>query len=74
MNIETNGNVTTIYGPDMTNDFEQMKRECCGRYDNFIFHVVDYFFSWNRDLVLFWVLSYNTYSNSFRCSIYILDI
>ena len=37
MNIETNGNVTTISGPDMTNDFEQMKRDCCGRYDNFIF-------------------------------------
>ena len=37
MNIETNGNVTTISGPDMTRDFEQMKRECCGRYDNFIF-------------------------------------
>ena len=37
MNIETNENVTTISGPDMTNDFEQMKRECCGRYDNFIF-------------------------------------
>ena len=38
MNIETNGNVTTISGPEMTRDFEQMKRECCGRYDNFIFH------------------------------------
>jgi hypothetical protein len=37
MNIETKGDVTTISGPDMTNDFEQMKRECCGRYDNFIF-------------------------------------
>ena len=37
MNIETNGNVTTISGPDMTNDFEQMKRELCGRYDNFVF-------------------------------------
>ena len=37
MNIETNGNVTTISGPDMTNDFEQMKRECCGRFDNFLF-------------------------------------
>ena len=37
MNIETNGNVTTISGPDMTRDFEQIKRECCGRYDNFIF-------------------------------------
>ena len=37
MNIEKNGNVITISGPDMTNDFEQMKRECCGRYDNFIF-------------------------------------
>ena len=37
MNIETNGNVTTISGPEMTPDFEQMKRECCGRYDNFIF-------------------------------------
>ena len=37
MNIETNGNVTTISGPEMTRDFEQMKRECCGRYDNFSF-------------------------------------
>ena len=37
MNIETNGNITTISGPDMTNDFEQMKRELCGRYDNFVF-------------------------------------
>jgi len=37
MNIETNGNVTTVYGPDMTKDYEQMKRDCCGRYDNFIF-------------------------------------
>jgi hypothetical protein len=37
MNIETNGNVTTIYGPDLPDDFEQMKRDCCGRYDNFIF-------------------------------------
>jgi len=33
MNIEKNGNVITISGPDMTNDFEQMKRECCGRYE-----------------------------------------
>ena len=37
MNIETNGNVTTISGPEMTRVFEQMMRECCGRYDNFIF-------------------------------------
>ncbi len=37
MNIETNGNVTTISGPDLPDDFEQMKRDCCGRYDNFIF-------------------------------------
>jgi len=37
MNIETNGNVTTISGPEMTPDFEQMKRECCGRYENFVF-------------------------------------
>ena len=37
MNIETNGNVITIGGADMTRNFEQMKRECCGRYDNFIF-------------------------------------
>ena len=37
MNIETNGNVTTISGPEMTRDFEQMMRECCGRYGNFIF-------------------------------------
>ena len=35
--IETEGNVTTLSGPDMTSDFPQMKRECCGRYDNFIF-------------------------------------
>ena len=31
------GNVVTLSGPDMTSDFNQMKRECCGRYDNFIF-------------------------------------
>ena len=31
------GNVVTLSGPDMTSDFIQMKRECCGRYDNFIF-------------------------------------
>jgi hypothetical protein len=37
MNIEANGNVISISGPDMTNDFEQMKKECAGRYDNFIF-------------------------------------
>ena len=36
MNIETNGNVITIGGA-MTRDFQQMMRECCGRYDNFIF-------------------------------------
>ena len=35
--IEKEGNVITLSGPDMTNDFQQMKRECCGRYDNFIF-------------------------------------
>ena len=37
MNIETNGNVTTISSPDLPDDFEQMMRDCCGRYDNFIF-------------------------------------
>ncbi len=31
-----NGNVITLSG-DMTNDTEQMKRECCGRFDNLIF-------------------------------------
>ena len=31
------GNVVTLSSPDMTSDFNQMKRECCGRYDNFIF-------------------------------------
>ena len=31
------GNVVTLSGSDMTSDFNQMKRECCGRYDNFIF-------------------------------------
>jgi hypothetical protein len=36
INIETNGNVITIFGPDLTDDFEQMKRDCCGRYGNFI--------------------------------------
>ena len=31
------GNVVTLSSLDMTSDFNQMKRECCGRYDNFIF-------------------------------------
>ena len=31
------GNVVTLSGPDMTSDFNQMKRECCGRYGNFLF-------------------------------------
>ena len=35
--VSQNGNVITLSGPDMTSDFNQMKRECCGRYDNFIF-------------------------------------
>jgi len=35
--VSQNGNVITLSGPDMTSDFKQMKRECCGRYDNFIF-------------------------------------
>ena len=35
--VSQNGNVITLSGPDMTRDFNQMKRECCGRYDNFIF-------------------------------------
>tara|TARA_Y100000992_G_C21273363_1_gene498337 strand:+ start:3774 stop:4256 length:483 start_codon:yes stop_codon:yes gene_type:complete len=35
--IKKEGNVITLSGPDMTNDFQQMKRKCCGRYDNFIF-------------------------------------
>ena len=35
--IKKEGNVITLSGPDMTNDYQQMKRECCGRYDNFIF-------------------------------------
>jgi hypothetical protein len=30
------GNVIALSG-DMTDDTEQMKRECCGRFDNFIF-------------------------------------
>ena len=30
------GNVIKLSG-DMTDDTEQMKRECCGRFDNFIF-------------------------------------
>ena len=35
--VSQDGNVITLSGPDMTSDFNQMKRECCGRYDNFIF-------------------------------------
>ena len=35
--VSQDGNVITLSGPDMTCDFNQMKRECCGRYDNFIF-------------------------------------
>ena len=35
--VTKEGNVVTLSGPDMTGDFNQMKRECCGRYDNFIF-------------------------------------
>ena len=35
--VARDGNVITLSGPDMTRDFNQMKRECCGRYDNFIF-------------------------------------
>ena len=35
--VTKEGNVTTLSGPDMTSDFNQMKRKCCGRYDNFIF-------------------------------------
>ena len=35
--VTKEGNVVTLSGPDMTSDFNQMKRECCGRYDNFIF-------------------------------------
>ena len=31
--IEKNGNTTTLSG-DMTNDFEQMKRECAGRFES----------------------------------------
>jgi hypothetical protein len=36
INVEQDGNTITLSG-DMTNDFEQMKKECAGRYDNFIF-------------------------------------
>ena len=35
--VSQDNNVVTLSGPDMTRDFNQMKRECCGRYDNFIF-------------------------------------
>ena len=35
--VTQEGNVVTLFGQDMTRDFNQMKRECCGRYDNFIF-------------------------------------
>ena len=35
--VSQEGNVVTLSGPDMTSDFGQMKHECCGRYDNFIF-------------------------------------
>ena len=33
--VTKEGNVVTLSGPDMTSDFNQMKRECCGRYGNF---------------------------------------
>ena len=36
MNLETKGNVITISGPDLPNDFEQMMRDCCGRHGNVI--------------------------------------
>jgi len=35
--VSQDDNITTLSGPDMTRDFNQMKRECCGRYGNFIF-------------------------------------
>ena len=35
--VAQDGKVFTLSGPEMTRDFNQMKRECCGRYDNFIF-------------------------------------
>jgi len=35
--VTKEGNVVTLSGSDMPSDFNQMKRECCGRYDNFIF-------------------------------------
>ena len=35
--VTKEGNVVTLSGLDMTSDFNQMKRECCGRYDNFIY-------------------------------------
>ena len=35
--VSQDDNIITLSGPEMTRDFNQMKRECCGRYDNFIF-------------------------------------
>ena len=35
--VTKEGNVVTLSGPGMTSDFNQMKRECCGRYGNFLF-------------------------------------
>jgi len=35
--LAQDGKVFTLSGPEMTRDFNQMKRQCCGRYDNFIF-------------------------------------
>ena len=33
INVEKDGNTITLSG-DMTNDFEQMKKECAGRYES----------------------------------------
>ena len=33
INTEKQGNVITLSG-DMTNDYDQMKRECAGRYES----------------------------------------
>jgi len=35
--VTQEGNVITLSGPDMTSSLGQMKAECIGRYDNFIF-------------------------------------
>lgn len=32
-----NERIVRLSGPDMTSDFQQMKRECCDRFGNFIF-------------------------------------